>query len=134
MHEFSIAQAIIRTAVDSGARQGARRIRQINCRVGVLRQVVPELLQTAFEAQIADTPAAGAKLVLETVPLRFSCGVCGHTFGSDEWQDCPACGSSEVTLRGGDELVVSSIEIDDDGSGQDSDAGGAVQRHQKDPS
>jgi len=114
VHEFAIAHAILETAVECARQRGAKRILQVTCRVGRMRQVVPDMLQLAFEAQAQGTLAAGAVLVLETVPLRFSCQECGRSFETDEWRECPQCGSPRLTLCGGDELVVRSLEIDVD--------------------
>jgi hydrogenase nickel incorporation protein HypA/HybF len=46
------------------------------------------------------------------VGVRVSCRACGHGEESlDALAVCPACGSAEIELAGGDELVLESIQL-----------------------
>lgn len=117
MHEFSLASALCNIVIDEACRHGAVRVNTVRCRVGVLRQVVPELLHTAFTACAEGTLAAGAELVLEVDAARLACRACGvATAVEDVVRVCPACGSEDVVLSGGDALIVAALEIDQEAS------------------
>ncbi|HRX85342.1 MAG TPA: hydrogenase maturation nickel metallochaperone HypA [Phycisphaerae bacterium] len=113
MHEFSLATALCEIVVEEATRYDAVRVQSVRCRVGVMRQVVPELMQTAFAACSVGTLAAGAALELEVEPVALHCAACGADAALDEIaRTCPACGSDAVTLTGGDALIVAALEID----------------------
>ncbi len=113
MHEFSLASSIRDIALETAAANHAVCIQSVHCRVGAMRQVVPSLMQTAFEACTAGTIAEGAKLVLEVDPVEVRCAACGKTSKSDEMAyQCPACESFDIAVHGGSDLVLTSIEID----------------------
>jgi hydrogenase nickel incorporation protein HypA/HybF len=72
-----------------------------------------EALRFAFSMLAPDSPAAGAELVVEEEPACCRCRECG---GSSEVRDpfapCPRCGGMEVTIEGGRELLLSSLEVE----------------------
>ena len=59
MHELSISQAIVDTAMRHAE---GRRSARCSLRVGALRQVVPESLEFYFEIVARDTVCEGAEL------------------------------------------------------------------------
>jgi hydrogenase nickel incorporation protein HypA/HybF len=91
-----------------------RPVRVVEVRVGALRQVVPSALEFAFEMVTQETPLDGAELRIEAVPAVGRCSVCG-TEAQFDWFPfaCQACGSIDVELISGEELLVEAIEIDD---------------------
>jgi hydrogenase nickel incorporation protein HypA/HybF len=109
MHEFSIASAVVDTAVKHA--QG-RRVTAVTVRSGRLRQVVPDSLAFAFEILARETVCEGAALEHEVVPARLHCAACAR-----EWEielpvfRCRFCGTAEVTVVSGEELEVESIEV-----------------------
>lgn len=114
MHELAIAQELVRIACEHARRAGVGRVRRLNCRIGVLRQVEPGLLREAFEIARGDSACCDAELCVQTVPLRARCGACGQTFDVVLWNwACPRCGLDAELLPGGDELELLSIEAED---------------------
>src|SRR3954447_24201664 len=112
MHELSIAEAIV--AVTSRHAAG-RRASAVEVKVGALRQVVPSALEFAFELVVAGSPLEGAELRIETVPATGRCSDCRAESRLDGFRfACAACGSVDLELVGGKELLVESIEVDDD--------------------
>lgn len=109
MHEFSVAAAIVDTAVRHA---DGRRVTEVWVRCGRLRQVVPASLQFAFGVLTRDTLCEGARLTFEDVPARLRCESC-----ESEWEievpafRCPSCAGSDVVVASGDELEVDSIEV-----------------------
>jgi hydrogenase nickel incorporation protein HypA/HybF len=111
MHELAIAEAILVIATAHAA--GAPRITTIEVRVGHLRQVVPEALRFNFELVAQGTPAAGAELAIEEVPATGRCCACGASARLAAWPlRCSECGGLDVELTGGEELLVSALEVE----------------------
>lgn len=112
MHELSIADSVVRVALEHA---GGRRVTRVDLRVGHLRQVVPSALEFAFELVTRGTLAEGAELALEQVPAAGLCRACGADGPLERFPfSCAECGSYEVELTQGEELLVESLEVDDD--------------------
>lgn len=111
MHELSIAQAILQIALRH-ARQDTR-ITSVHVRVGHLRQIVPDALAFAWELSAQGTPAEGAELELEAVPIAVSCRACQAEGELDGFPlACRTCGSFAVDVIRGEELTVEAIELE----------------------
>jgi hydrogenase nickel incorporation protein HypA/HybF len=109
MHEFSIASAVVDTAVRHAA---GRRVTVVTVRCGRLRQVVADSLEFAFGILARETLCEGARLEQQVVPARLRCGACGHEFEIDlPVFRCTACASTDVEVLTGEELEVESIEV-----------------------
>ncbi|HSD00986.1 MAG TPA: hydrogenase maturation nickel metallochaperone HypA [Gaiellales bacterium] len=124
MHELAIAQAIADVAA---AHARGRRVVRVEVRVGHLRQVVPDALAFAFELVVQGTAADGAELALEEVRPGGRCRACGRDGALEALPlACPACGSFDVDLQRGEELLVDAIEIEE--SEEETAMGEAVAR------
>jgi hydrogenase nickel incorporation protein HypA/HybF len=122
MHEFSLAQEIVRTTLQELTKRPGARLLTVRVVVGRMRQVVPDTMHFAFRSLVQDSPAAGAALVLRWVPIVLACPKCGQETeiaGPPFW--CPACGSTRVDLRSGNELYLEELEIEEDHVGNDQD-------------
>jgi hydrogenase nickel incorporation protein HypA/HybF len=112
MHELSIAQAVIDIAA---AHARGRRVNAIEVRVGHLRAVVPAALEFAFALAAEGTPVEGARLEIEHVPAAGRCRRCGGETELDGWPlACGACGGLDVEVIRGEELLVASLECEDE--------------------
>ncbi len=112
MHEFSIASAVVDTAVRHAA---GRRVTAVTVRTGSLRQVVPDALEFAFGIVTRETVCEGARLEQQQVPARLHCRACDHEFGIDlPVFRCAACACSDVEVLTGQELEVESIEVSEE--------------------
>jgi hydrogenase nickel incorporation protein HypA/HybF len=113
MHELSIMQSAIETALGRAQENGANRICELRLQVGALSGVVPEALLFAFEALTPGTLLEGGTLRIEHVPARFHCGTCARDFESESMlADCPTCGAISRDLRAGRELQILAMEIE----------------------
>ena len=111
MHEMSIAQSIwelARKRVPAGAM-----LRRVHVRAGPLRALDPESMQWAWDALSAEAGASEVRLDLATPPWTMRCADCNRQWESSELADRCACGSHRVEIIGGDELQLTSIEVDD---------------------
>jgi hydrogenase nickel incorporation protein HypA/HybF len=114
MHEFSLAQSIHEIALEEARRHRGVRVVAVNLRIGVLRQIVPSLLESAFESVSSGTPLAGVVLRIEVEPVRTCCTACGHAAESEELSACcAACGSPRIRFYGGMEMQVTSLSVED---------------------
>jgi hydrogenase nickel incorporation protein HypA/HybF len=111
VHELSIADAVVAIAA---AHAGERRVTKVEVRVGHLRQVVPSALALAFELVAEGTVVEGAELAIEPVPAAVACRNCGSESEVSGFPlACLACGSLDVGVVRGDELLVEALELDD---------------------
>jgi hydrogenase nickel incorporation protein HypA/HybF len=115
MHELSIADALLRIALRHA---DGRRIESVEAKVGHLRQVVPDALAFAWTLVSEGTEAEGAELMIEEVPAAGVCG-CGR---ESEWDAfplaCTACGSLDVEILRGEELLVDALTLEEVPSGR----------------
>ena len=116
MHELSIADAVQRIALTHA---GDRRIEAIEIKVGHLRQVVPDALAFAFGLVSEGTNAQGAELLMEEVPAAGVCRRCAAESTFDGFPlACVACGSLDVELVRGEELLVDALTMEEVPSGR----------------
>jgi hydrogenase nickel incorporation protein HypA/HybF len=108
MHELSITQSIVDTARERAA---GRPVHSIRVRAGRLTAVIPASMQFCFELIVEGTELAGARLEIEQPEGRAHCRVCDAEFAlADLVLLCP-CGSAEVSVTGGRELQIVSMEV-----------------------
>ncbi|MFC1517918.1 hydrogenase maturation nickel metallochaperone HypA [Candidatus Margulisiibacteriota bacterium] len=113
MHELSIIENIFKVIEKAASENDIKKISQVNLKIGKLQQVVPDLLQSAFEVVSKDTLANEAKLVFEEVPVKVKCRSCQKEFGvENNIFVCPNCASGELDLLQGKELFLVSLEGD----------------------
>ena len=78
MHEFALAESVIRSAVKIAEEEGLERISGVRVRVGELQQMSMEAfdfgLKAAMEAHAS--VAGSAKVDVETEKAGFACRVC----------------------------------------------------------
>lgn len=113
VHELAVCQGLLRQVMDIARQEQARTVTRILVRIGPLSGIEPRLLASAFPIASAGTPAAGASLVLETLPVRVRCEQCGAE--SDALPNrllCGQCGDYHTRLLSGDELLLASVELE----------------------
>jgi hydrogenase nickel incorporation protein HypA/HybF len=90
-------------------------VTKVAVRVGHLRQVVPSALEFSFGLVAQGTCVEGADLELEDVPAAGSCRACGRYTDLPGFPlACRRCGGLEVDVTQGEELLVDSLELDDE--------------------
>lgn len=114
MHEAGIAAQVLEVALAEAQRNESAAIKRIGVRVGALTGVVAEALEFAFEALRADTPAGGALLVVERIPLTGYCDDCATTIEvtGEVSLLCPRC-ETPLSVLTGRELDVAWIELEE---------------------
>ena len=124
MHELALSKAI----VDAAARHAERRrVTVVRVRVGTLRQAIPESIGFHFGIVARGTVCEGARLEQQRVAAILRCARCGsewdpaplpaedaqHLIAVPRFR-CPSCGDGNAEVVAGDELVVESIDVEED--------------------
>ena len=108
MDELAITQAVVAAAVDKA---GSARVRTVRLRIGRDAGIVPDAVRFCFDSGAAGTRAAGARLVIDESRGVAECEACGADFDVDDLLFGCDCGSLDVHVAGGDELVVTGVEV-----------------------
>ena len=109
MHELSLCEAIADTV---RRRAEGRPVLRASVRIGHLRQVVPSSMSFCWEVLTDGTDLAGCELDIDHVPAVAFCPGCGERTTLDlPVLACASCGTSDVMLESGEELMLVSIEL-----------------------
>ena len=115
MHELSIVEALIDQVgkeLDRAGQPG--RVMRVELSVGRLSGVHGESLRFAFGLLAPGTRVEKAELVIQEPKAVSRCRACGAQVEIDDLVvECPRCGSSDITIEGGRELTLQSIEIEE---------------------
>ena len=102
MHELSVAQSILKIALDNAEKAKAKQIKSINLVIGQLASIVDDSINFYWDIISDETIAKGATLVIHRIPVGMRCYDCGKVFspGEDSF-DCPDCSSIRVQINQG---------------------------------
>lgn len=113
MHELSITQGLLQIVLEEASKHSISKVSLVKLRIGQLTAVEPSSLIFCFELLTKDTPAEGADLEIDVVPIKQKCLSCREFFETHEASFvCPACSSFNTELITGRELYVEQIEGD----------------------
>ncbi|MFH1331285.1 MAG: hydrogenase/urease maturation nickel metallochaperone HypA [Actinomycetota bacterium] len=133
MHEFALADAVVKAALRAARDAGIDRIQTITVRVGELQQIRTDLFEFSLAEVLpaSDPVLEGARFVVEQEPVRFRCRVCEREFGrpdleadgADELEAmhfipelshafvrCPGCGSPDFFILAGRGVTLERVE------------------------
>lgn len=111
MHELSLVKSLLAQVDRIRSDNGGLAVDGIHVEVGPLSGVEPVLLQTAFEQIAQEYGVAGARLVIDEVPLTARCKSCGPVAVEPVRIRCPHCGNDDVQIVSGDEVRLNSVTI-----------------------
>ena len=113
MHEMSIAQSVLDIAFGEMEKRAASRVQKIKLSIGEFSGVVKDALEFAFEVLTPQTPASGAVIEIDLVPLAAECPRCGPIACrlNDLNLLCPTCDAT-VLIRSGREMRVEYLDLD----------------------
>jgi hydrogenase nickel incorporation protein HypA/HybF len=116
MHEVSIVEALVEQVESEVRRAGhAGRVVRLSVGIGRLSGVNADSFRFAFEMIAPDTSLAGAQLEIDLRPAFCRCSACNaSTPIEDLVTQCPVCGSPQIRFQGGRELILDSIELEED--------------------
>lgn len=120
MHEMSVADRLLETALEAASERNADRIDSLTIELGGATHLAADQLEFCLDAIAEGTAAAGASIEFDRIEPIGACD-CGW-FGATDSIDglapdapslrCPECGS-RLSLRAGRECRVKTIEIPD---------------------
>lgn len=112
MHEASLVDNLLRQVDELAACHGTQQVSEVRLEIGLLSGVEPLLLRAAFDRLKAGSCAAQADLLIDDIGLKCRCSVCGCEYSTNELQFlCPTCGSVDVTVIGGDGVLLVSATL-----------------------
>jgi len=113
VHELAITESILKIADKHAHDSDAVKVTTINIVIGRLSSVVDDSVQFYWDIISEQSICKGAKLNFERRPAILHCNSCVNDYEiNSALQPCPACGSSNVFIKSGDEFFVDSIEIE----------------------
>jgi len=113
LHELSVAQNLLDIALHHAQQAGAKRITDLYLLIGDLASIVDDSLQFHWDMISQGTPAEGARLHFERIPIELSCTECGHTYHPEHGElACPICAGARVKIIRGEEFRLEAIEIE----------------------
>jgi len=115
MHEMSIVQALIDQVGAEVEQSGHRgRVLALEVVVGRLSGVHADALRFGFELLSSGTVVEGAELRIAEPEACLRCQACGVLQPLSELVlRCPSCDSDRVTIEGGQELLLQTIELEE---------------------
>ncbi len=114
MHELSVALNILDVAAELAERHGGGRVLAIHLKLGPLSGVVKGALLSAYELAREGSPLAGARLLVEDVPVVAYCPACAaeRPVASVQELCCSACGTPAPEVVTGRELDIAALELE----------------------
>lgn len=115
MHELSIAEAILQQVEDAVRQSGqSGRVTRVDLAIGVLSGVCAEAVRFALGLLTDGTALAQTQFCIRQPQAECVCDQCGQRTPTDDIVlACPSCGSSQITIQGGRDLVLESIDLED---------------------
>jgi hydrogenase nickel incorporation protein HypA/HybF len=114
MHELSIVEALIDQVsqeLDRAGRPG--RVLRLDVSIGRLSGVHPDSVRFAFELLRPGTILDEAEIVIQEPKAVAHCHACdARTEIDDLVLECPRCRSDAITIEGGRDMILQSIEVE----------------------
>lgn len=113
MHELVIVEGILETVIPEVQKHNVSKILKIRLKIGDLSGVVPRCVHEYFDIAAAGTIAEGAKLEIESIPVRIRCSTCGYdgVLGKVRYL-CPSCGGTDFRITQGKEYYIENVEAE----------------------
>jgi hydrogenase nickel incorporation protein HypA/HybF len=115
MHELQVTERILNIVINHAQKNNVTKVMSISLRVGELSDLENEWIQHYFDYLAKDSVAAGAKLVIERVPVVMRCDECGHSFEVNIKEikeiQCTECESKTCTLVSGKDYYIKDMEV-----------------------
>jgi hydrogenase nickel incorporation protein HypA/HybF len=112
MHELAVCQSLLREVERTARANGSAEVSAVVVAVGPLSGVEAPLLARAFTIARCGTCAARATLEIQPAPIVVRCRNCAiDTQVAANALLCGRCGTWQVDLRSGDELLLMRVEL-----------------------
>lgn len=113
MHEFSIVQSMLDLCEDKAKEESAKRVLEIEVKIGILSGVEPELLKSAFDTFKDKTICKEAKLELNIQNVLIKCRSCKRESELKKMEfKCPECKSVDIEILDGEDMYLMSLTME----------------------
>lgn len=114
MHELAVTESIIKICCEEVQRHKVERVLEVRLLVGELKGLIPDCIQYYFDIASKGTPAEGAKLVINKVPVTMRCRDCGVERETSPCINytCEGCGGKDFQMVKGNEFLIQSLEVE----------------------
>jgi hydrogenase nickel incorporation protein HypA/HybF len=120
MHEGYLFMSLLRSIEEQIKSFQPCRITKVVLLVGEYSGIDFDYLKTVVETFKEGSILEDAEVHLQRDPLRIYCPSCGiETTNYEAKACCPLCKSFDVEIRGGLELILASLEVEQDENGTD---------------
>jgi len=115
MHELPIMEKILKIALRHAQANNVTKIVAIKMQIGRLSDLEEEWIQRYFNYLSKGSPAEGAKIEIEWMPIVMRCSNCMKTYEADRKnmteRVCPSCGGKDGSLLSGKEYYIKEMEV-----------------------
>jgi hydrogenase nickel incorporation protein HypA/HybF len=113
MHEASIVLSLIEQIEAHMEDKGFQKVYRVTLDIGEMSGVAADALEFAFDVCCQQSRIAGAKLVINHVPVMARCHKCRDEFAvKGSAFSCVSCGSPEIEVLSGYELNLREMEVE----------------------
>ena len=113
MHELSVTESILSTAIKYAEEHKARSVTDIYLIIGNLSSLVDESIQFYWEMISTGTICEKAKLHFNQIKAEIEFQNCKKRYLLiHDLEPCPHCSSMNIKIISGDEFKMDSIEIE----------------------
>ena len=129
MHEWALAEAVIKAAADIAEKEKLSKVAEVNVKIGELQQVEREILQFALQ-QLKPTNFKNTKFKITRAKTQLKCRNCGSTWklqkqkldpaireaihfvpeAAHSYIKCPCCGSPDFEIAQGRGIWLQDIK------------------------
>jgi hydrogenase nickel incorporation protein HypA/HybF len=113
VHEHHAVKALVKQALERSGLGHGEKVTSLCIVMGELLGFDPDSVRLYFEEISRGTPAEGAELSFKAAEAALKCRSCGREFkrGAGDLC-CPACRGIELTITGGKEFYIDSLEVE----------------------
>lgn len=108
MHELAIIESVVDMVRQ---RLPEAPVTCVRLEIGPLSGVAADSLRFCFDLVTEGTNLAGARLEISQPPARCRCRRCGSEFDPEGSFPLCGCGSADVQVLSGDQLVITEVEV-----------------------
>jgi hydrogenase nickel incorporation protein HypA/HybF len=108
VHELSITQSVVDAVRE---RLGDQQVVSVRLEVGRLSGIEADAVRFCFELVTSRTTLEGARLDIDEPQGRAHCRSCGLDFEVSDLILLCSCGSADVGVTSGRELLIRSVEV-----------------------
>lgn len=111
MHELGLAEDVLKKVKAEAKAKGLTKVTHAKVKIGETLITDPPEFEEIFATISSGTIADGMRLDLEILPLKSVCNACKREFNPRTLRlDCPDCGSTDILISSGRELLLEDLK------------------------